>query len=185
VLTAEVRLLQAGNGQITRSMYRQLDEVTFVRFEPFGRVRDNELNPREGVVQLVGRDTDTKALVRYNANPPNWSTREGPSEFSHWLEHTRKPDPYAAAEGPDGHRVLWTRGSSRQCPERPNVRFLGPGDAELRTRSEEPSPWCSAVDLVEVEQTWRAKARAQLAELLEAQAEYDRFKALPLIVLPD
>ena len=41
------------------------------------------------------------------------------------------------------------------------------------------------VDLVELEQAWRAKADAQLAELLEAQAKYDEFKALPLIVLPD
>jgi hypothetical protein len=41
------------------------------------------------------------------------------------------------------------------------------------------------VDLDELEQAWRAKAEAQLAELLKAQAKYDEFKALPLIVLPD
>jgi hypothetical protein len=34
VLSAEVRVLQVGNGQITRSMYRQLDEAAFERFEP-------------------------------------------------------------------------------------------------------------------------------------------------------
>jgi hypothetical protein len=39
------------------------------------------------------------------------------------------------------------------------------------------------VDLVELKRAWRTKAGAQLAELLEAQAEYDEFKALPLIVL--
>jgi hypothetical protein len=39
------------------------------------------------------------------------------------------------------------------------------------------------VDLVELEHKWRAKAEAQLAELLKAQAKYDEFKALPLIVL--
>ncbi|HEY6684948.1 MAG TPA: hypothetical protein VI094_01935 [Propionibacteriaceae bacterium] len=41
------------------------------------------------------------------------------------------------------------------------------------------------VDLGELEQTWRIKADAELAELLEAQANYDAFKALPLITLPD
>ena len=45
VLCAEVRVLQMGNGQITLSMYRQLDQSTFERFEPFGRVRDNEREP--------------------------------------------------------------------------------------------------------------------------------------------
>ena len=47
VLSAEVRVLQVGNGQLTRSMYRQLDEATFERFEPFGRVKDNKRKPEE------------------------------------------------------------------------------------------------------------------------------------------
>jgi hypothetical protein len=37
VLSAEVRVLQVGNRQITRSVYRQLDEATSERSEPFGR----------------------------------------------------------------------------------------------------------------------------------------------------
>jgi hypothetical protein len=41
------------------------------------------------------------------------------------------------------------------------------------------------VDLDELEQAWRAKAEAQLAKILKAQAKYDEFKALPLIVLRD
>ena len=41
------------------------------------------------------------------------------------------------------------------------------------------------VDLGELKQAWRAKAEAELAELLQAQAKYDEFKALHLIVLPD
>jgi hypothetical protein len=45
VLRAEVRVLQVGNGQITRSMYRQLDEANPEQFEPFGRVRDGKGNP--------------------------------------------------------------------------------------------------------------------------------------------
>jgi hypothetical protein len=74
-LTAEVRVLQVGNGQITRSMYRQLDEANLERFEPFGRVREDQENLRKGVLQLVGRDTTTSALVRHSAHPPDWSPR--------------------------------------------------------------------------------------------------------------
>ena len=43
VLSAEIRVLQVGSGQMTRSMHRQLDEASFERFEPFGRVKDNKL----------------------------------------------------------------------------------------------------------------------------------------------
>ena len=87
VLSAEVRVLQVGNGQITRSMYRQLDEATFERFDPLGRVKDDKCKPKEGVLQLVGRDTQTGALVRYNAQPPDWSVSDGPEEFTHWMRH--------------------------------------------------------------------------------------------------
>jgi hypothetical protein len=116
VLCAEVRVLQVGNGQITLSMYRQLDETTFERFEPFGRVKDIEPDYNERVLQLVGRDTKTGALVRYYPRSPDWSRRvdgtrrDGPSEFAHWLLHTEQstPDwPYPVADGPDGHRLLW------------------------------------------------------------------------------
>jgi hypothetical protein len=77
VLAAEVRVLQVGDGQVTRSMYRQLDEASVERFEPFGRMRDDKRNPKEGVLQLVGRDTTTGTLVRHSADPPNWSPAVG------------------------------------------------------------------------------------------------------------
>jgi hypothetical protein len=77
VLSAEVRVLQVGDGQITLSMYRQLDEATFEWFEPFGRVRENERNPKDGVLQLVGRDTKTGALVRYDAQRLTGHRRRG------------------------------------------------------------------------------------------------------------
>jgi hypothetical protein len=52
-------------------------------FEPFGRVRDSERTPTgKGALQLVGIDTETSALVRYDAYPPNWSKRKGPSEYA-------------------------------------------------------------------------------------------------------
>jgi hypothetical protein len=34
------------------------------------------------VLQLVGRDSETGALVRYHAQPPDWSESEGPEEFA-------------------------------------------------------------------------------------------------------
>jgi hypothetical protein len=47
VLNAEVRVVQVGNGQMTRAMYRQLDEASLERFEPFGRVKDDKLKSGE------------------------------------------------------------------------------------------------------------------------------------------
>jgi hypothetical protein len=90
VLSAEIRVLQVGNGEITRSMYRQLDGVSLERFEASGRVKDNKVKSGEGVLQLVGRDTRTAALVRHDPQPPDWSAVDGPSEFAHWLLHTDK-----------------------------------------------------------------------------------------------
>jgi hypothetical protein len=198
VLSAEVRVLQVGDGQITRSMYGQLDEAPVERFEPFGRVRDNEHNPKEGVLQLVGRDTKTGALVRYDPPPPHWSSREGPVEFAHWLLHTEQRAPYPVAVGPDGRGVVWTRKwdaedrcrgpfgwhVSKNKPDRRVVHLAHEQWSYSQWLEKNRASRCT-VDLGELEQAWRAKAAAQLAELLDAQAKYDEFKALPLIVLPD
>jgi hypothetical protein len=185
---------------ITLSMYRQLDEALLERFEPVGRVRDERgipKNAKEGLLQLIGRDTETGALVRYNAEPPNWSKRKGPSEFAHWLLHTKQGEPgdYCVAEGRDGHRLVWAVKSDPvgSCPgpcgwhvskTKPDLRVV-----QMRGRERSYSQWLEenrakrcTVDLGELEQAW---PEAELAELLEAQAEYDEFKALPLILLPD
>jgi hypothetical protein len=81
-------------------------------------VRDNERDLREGALQLVGRDTTTGALVRYDAYPPDWSPKEGPSEFAHWLLHTEQSALQQVADGPDGRGVVWTRnrGARDLCP---------------------------------------------------------------------
>jgi hypothetical protein len=73
--------------------------------------------------------------------------------------------------------------------------YSPPLEANKETRTEQQSSYSQwleenrakrcTVDLVELEQAWHAKAEAELARLLEAQARYDEFKALPLIVLPD
>lgn len=119
VLSAEVRVLQVGNLQLTRSMYRQLDEAAPERFEPFGRVRDGNGKPSGGVLKLVGRDTATGALVRHGDYAPDWSASEAPEEFTHWLTHTNQsPGRYRVATGPDGRYVVWTRRwtSDGDCP---------------------------------------------------------------------
>jgi hypothetical protein len=59
------------------------------------RVRDNE-RKLMGALQLVGRDR-TGALVGGDPYPPNWSTREGPSDFAHWLLHAISPGYHTAA----------------------------------------------------------------------------------------
>jgi hypothetical protein len=213
VLSAKIRVLQVGSGQMTRSMYRQLDKASLQRFEPFGRVKDNKLISGEGALQLLGRDTRTGALVRHDAQPPDWPPTleepsgvkvvrydelrpdwpgwEGPSEFAHWLLHTEEdPRPfYLVADGPDGRRVVWTRRAKTHCPSRKG----------WHVSQDKPQPWFwqessgpkqlskerGTINLDELEQTWRAEAQAQLARLLEAQARYEKFAALPLIVFPD
>jgi len=174
-------------------MYRQLDEATFERFEPFGRVRDDERDLREGVLQLVGRDTTTGALVRYDAYPPNWS-REGPSEFVHWVLHHGKfglLPPYPVAESADGRRMFWTGTADAHCPgiadwhvsqDRPTVMMMGQLTPQWLAKNR--GKRCT-VDLDELKQAWRAKANAEVAELRQAQAKFNELKTLPLIVLPD
>jgi hypothetical protein len=120
VQCAEVRVFQVGNRQITRFMYRQLDEAAPERFQPLGRVRDKKRIPMEwgkpqaGVLQLVGRDSTTRALVRYDAQPPNWYRREGPSEYAHWLLHTEQSGPYRPA-GAGGRVLEWTGNANPHC----------------------------------------------------------------------
>jgi hypothetical protein len=147
------------------------------------------------VLQLVGRDTKTGALVRYDAQPPptDWPTLAGPSEYSHWLLHTEKyvfPSRYPVAESPDGRRIVWTGQSKTHCPNRygwhiSQKKPRGLSYEESLERPKRQGKQRCTVDPVKLEQAWRAEAEAQLAELLEAEARYNGFEALPLIVLPD
>jgi hypothetical protein len=192
-LSAEVRVVQVGSRQITRPMYRQLDEATFGRFEPFGRVRDNKRKPRAGVLQLVGRDTETGALVSYDAQPPDWSASAGPEEFTHWLRH-RHHIGEGFGHGPGlvvaiHHKfaLRWNGTSKRVC-DAPYFWHDKDGTPEWvreyeRPRQLELRQQRCQVDLGELESQWQEKANSQLADLLEARARYDEFKALPLIVL--
>ena len=141
VLSAEVRVLHVGNGQLTRAMYRQLDEASPERFEPLGRVRDGKGKPSEGVLKLVGRDTATGALVRHGAYPPDWSASDTPEEFTHWQTHTNQSTTgrYRVAAGPDGRHLVWARRwtpdgdcpgpfgwhVSKDKPDLPVVRMMG------------------------------------------------------------
>jgi hypothetical protein len=55
----------------------------------------------------------------------------------------------------------------------------------LSGSSKQQSKERCTVDLVKLEQAWRATAETQLAGMLEEEARYDQFRTLPLIVLPD
>jgi hypothetical protein len=62
---AEVRVLQIGNRQVTLSVFKQLDWVTPIWIEPFGRVSDG--SDHWDVVRVVGRHRETGVLVRSEA----------------------------------------------------------------------------------------------------------------------
>jgi hypothetical protein len=204
VLSAEVRVLQVGNGQLTRGMYRQLDEAAPRRFEPFGRVKDNKRRPKDrwpltgrdsgtGVL-LIGRDTETGALVRYHAQPPDWSATDGPEAFAHWMRHWAQLNGtfityhrgYEVAKY-QGLAIHWMVSYRDICaaPEAWHVRDKAPDSVRQldRVRQLELRQQRCTVDLDELERQWREKANLELAAMLDKQAKHDEFKALPLIVL--
>ena len=80
-------------------------------------MRDNERKPTgKGALQLVGRDTETGALVRCDAYPPNWSASDGPEEFTYWLMHQPEirrgfGQKYPVAVS-DEFDILWRQGFS-------------------------------------------------------------------------
>jgi hypothetical protein len=49
-----------------------------LRYDAYPPPWSTQHNPEEALLQLVGRDTKTGALVRCDAYPTDWSTREGP-----------------------------------------------------------------------------------------------------------
>lgn len=63
-LTAEVHVLKVGPRQLTKSMYRQLDQIPPAHLEPFGRVKVGRYALLDMEVELVGRSTRTGALAR-------------------------------------------------------------------------------------------------------------------------
>ena len=192
VLCAEIRVLQVGNLQLTHSMYWQLDEAAPKQFEPFGRVKDNKRRLKDGVL-LVGRDSKTGALVRYHAQPPDWSASEGPEEFTHWMRHW--PKARGRISYHHGYPVAsykrftlrWTVSFKNVCaaPEFWHVRDKTPEWVPQldRVHQLEMRQQCCKVDLAELRRQWRKKAVRELAKVVMAQVKYDEFKALPLIVL--
>jgi hypothetical protein len=66
--------------------------ATFERFQPFGRVRASAA-PRRECCRWWAVTPRPGSLVRSDAQPPDWSEQEGPSEFAHWLLHTEQSMP--------------------------------------------------------------------------------------------
>ena len=144
---------------------------------------------------LVGRDSETGALVRYHAQPPDWSESEGPEEFAHWMRHWFQLTgsfityhlgyPVARYQGLE---IRWRVGYKDVCaaPEFWHIRDKAPESVRQldRVRQLEMRQKRCTVDLEELERQWRKKAERELSEMLQAQAKYDEFKSLPLIVLP-
>ena len=118
VLSAEIRVLQVGNGQITPSMYRQLDDVGLEGFEAFGRVKDNKLKLGRGCSSWWAVTPRPERWSVTTHPPADWPTRAAPSELSHWLVHTQEyvHHSYPVAEGPDRRSVVWTVNSNIDCP---------------------------------------------------------------------
>lgn len=91
-LVAEVRVLMVGSRQITLSVFRQLDVVSFDECEAMGRVNDPD-GP-----WVVGRHHQTGALIRarFEHERPAW-TRDDESELQKLIERVnlggRNSDP--------------------------------------------------------------------------------------------
>jgi hypothetical protein len=174
VLTAEVRALMIGSRQVTLSVYRQLDEVKPQNCEPFGRVRDTKDEPKSAIF-VVGRDA-TGSLVRslvWKPRPPDYAT-DPPVPFKNWARFTSdgpevaiKIDRYprlAAQVLIDGEdQVVW------RVDEHVYHGPLPPGRWEYR--SPEHAAWALSA------------AQAEVAALRETRALYEKWSALPLIVL--
>ena len=169
VLSAEVRVLHVGNLQLPRSMYRQLDEAARERFEPFGRVKDKKRRLKDGVL-LVGRESKTGALVRYHAQPPDWSESEGLEEFAHRMRHWVQLNgsfityhlgyPVARYQGLE---IRWRVRFKAVCaaPEAWHVRDKTPESVRQlgRVRQLEMRQQRCMVDLDELKSKWREKPR--------------------------
>jgi hypothetical protein len=141
------------------------------------------------VLPLVGRDTKTGALVRFNARPPDWSPLDGPKEFKHWLRHRSENYGYKIEVARhEGFAIFWADGPSDAVCNGPRFwhvndetpawvrRLERPRQLELRLQR------CK-IDLGYLEGQWREIAKAELDKRLMLQAKYDELKALPLIVL--
>src|SRR5215211_7261223 len=59
---------------------------------------------------MIGRDTRTGARVRDSAYPPDWSMRNGPSEFAHWRPYTRQSTRTGPPTAPTGAALSGPRG---------------------------------------------------------------------------
>lgn len=90
-LTAEVRVLQVGNRQITLSVVKQLDRNHYANLEPMGRIRSgrkNEPTATERSIEVVGRNRFTGALEW--AYAPRGIRPVDTDEWRHWAEHMKK-----------------------------------------------------------------------------------------------
>lgn len=99
-LTAEVRVLQVGNRQITQSVVKQLDVIRADRIEPFGRISTGaKVEEASGLkspveIELVGRHPYSGELVKANVMstvaPPGYFARLSASATNEEREEYRR-----------------------------------------------------------------------------------------------
>ncbi len=183
VLTAEVRVLMVGRRQVTLSVYRQLDRVPFDKIEPFGRVRDRDTTYG---IAIVGRAKDG-ILVRATVEPADHTLLTAhPLEWEHWCFHQARNDSgYALTQS--GHRksfkiterkpwsVVWEARPDRSSCKRDRTEWDYEKNCNVKL-------YCDVSDET-LRTDYIADAEQSLDWFLEATAEYDKAKALPLIVL--
>lgn len=98
-LTAEVRVLQVGNRQITMSVFNQLDTVPWHDMTPCGRVRPRDADARN--IDLVGRHWSGELVRSRVAHPRHQLDDRLVAEY---LDETSGPN---AAAAPLVHDDLW------------------------------------------------------------------------------
>lgn len=183
VLTAEVRVLMVGRRQVTLSVYRQLDRIPFDEMEPFGRVRDRDTTYG---IAIVGRAKDG-ILVRAAVEPADRSLlTTHPLEWEHWCFHqTLNKSGYALTQ--DGTRKSFTITKRKPWSvvwnARPDRGSCNQGRTEWDFKKKcNAKLYCDVSD-ESLRSTYIADAEQSLDWFLESTAEYDKAKALPLIVL--
>lgn len=200
-LTAEVRVLQVGNRQITLSVVNQLDRCRYEELEPMGRVHSSRRDMpgyTESDVEVVGRHLETGALVFAYAPDPRHSWPRGGDAWLHWSSHMMYSGHLqsdADYEGSDyegafdvarlrnGGLLSWPVSKRNlECPVTPYPPS-NYSEVQLRDEWRERRNRGEFCDLNALRVEWQADLPQKLADWYAAEDIHLSAEALPLIVL--